>query len=49
MYLKNSGDYIEYMKQIYTELENNHVDIIFEYFIYENNSTDNTKKKLIDF
>ena len=49
MCLKNSGDYIEYMKQIYTELENKYDNIIFEYFFYENNSTDNTEKNLIDF
>lgn len=50
MCLKDSGDYLEYMKKIYTELETVYDDsFIFEYFIYENNSKDNTKQNLIDF
>ena len=50
MCVKDSGDYIKYMKKTYTELENIYNNsIIFEYFIYENNSKDNTKQNLIDF
>lgn len=50
MCLKDSGNYVEYMKQIYTELEIFYNDcFIFEYFFYENNSHDNTKQNLINF
>lgn len=48
MWLKNSGEYIEYLKEIFQKLENHYTDISFEFIFYENNSTDDTKKKLID-
>ena len=49
MWLKNTGNYLDYLKKTLLELENNYKNKInFEFFFYENNSNDNTKVKLIE-
>lgn len=49
MWLKNTGNYIDYLKKTLMDMENEYKNKIkFEFFLYENNSNDNTKLKLID-
>lgn len=46
--LKNNEDYIEIMERLFSNLESNN-RYKFTYYIYENNSSDNTKKKISEF
>jgi len=47
--IRNGEPYIKYMDKLFTDIENIYSDYVFEYFIYENNSTDNTKEVIKDF
>ena len=48
--IKNREKYIHYLNDIFTTIEEMYVDkYIFEYFIYENNSTDDTKNAIKNF
>jgi hypothetical protein len=48
--IKNREKYIHYLNDIFTTIEEMYVDkYMFEYFIYENNSTDDTKNAIINF
>ena len=48
LYIKDNEEYIEYLKELFLNMEKTYNEYIFEYFIYENDSTDNTKFKLIE-
>lgn len=48
--IKNREKYIHYLNDIFTTIEEIYVDkYMFEYFIYENNSTDDTKNAIKNF
>jgi glycosyltransferase involved in cell wall biosynthesis len=44
--IRNGEKYILYLKELFDRIENENKDLIFEFFIYENNSTDNTKEAI---
>ena len=46
--VKNNGNYINYMSQVFKEIEDS-TNFEFKYYIYENNSTDDSKIKLTNF
>ena len=46
--IKNNEFYINYLNQIFSTIENKN-NLTFEYYIYENNSSDNTKINLANF
>ena len=41
--IRNGEKYMLYLDELFSKIENTYKDFIFEFFIYENNSTDNTK------
>lgn len=48
--IKNGEEYIKYLDNLFHLIESHyHNKYIFEYFIYENNSTDNTKNAIKNF
>jgi hypothetical protein len=48
--IKNGEMYMKYLHENFDNIEKNFCDkYSFEYFIYENNSKDNTKKEIINF
>jgi len=48
--IKNGEMYIKYLNENFDTIEKKFYDkYLFEYFIYENNSKDNTKKEVINF
>ena len=48
--IKNGENYINYLNHYFDKVENLYLDKYkFEYFIYENNSTDNTKEAIKNF
>jgi len=47
--IRNGEPYIKYMDKLFTDIENIYPDYVFEYFMYENNSTDNTQKEIEHF
>lgn len=47
--IRNGEKYIQYLDRLFNEIEGIYKDFSFEYFIYENNSTDNTKEMIHKF
>jgi hypothetical protein len=47
--IRNGEDYINYINNLFCKIESKYPHYIIEYFIYENNSTDNTKINIINF
>jgi hypothetical protein len=51
--IRNGEKYVKFLDKIFDKIEESSItsecDIVFEYFIYENNSTDNTKEEIKNF
>ena len=47
--IRNGEKYIDYLNKLFADIETQYKEYSFEYFIYENNSTDNTKTSITTF
>jgi hypothetical protein len=47
--IRNGEKYMSYLEKLFHDIENTYKNYIFEFFIYENNSTDQTKKAIEKF
>lgn len=48
--IRNREDYVKFLNELFLQIEERTSNSVqFEYFIYENNSTDNTKKEIENF
>jgi hypothetical protein len=47
--IRNGETYIQYINNVFNIIEQVYPNITFEYFIYENNSTDNSKEYIKQF
>jgi cellulose synthase/poly-beta-1,6-N-acetylglucosamine synthase-like glycosyltransferase len=47
--IRDCEKYIDYLNDLFFKIENKYNKINFEYFMYENNSIDNTKNRIINF
>lgn len=47
--IRDGEKYIDYLNDLFSKIEAKHTNISFEYFMYENNSIDNTKNRIINF
>ena len=47
--IRDAAIYIDYINELFSKIEAKYTNISFEYFMYENNSKDNTKDSIINF
>jgi len=47
--IRNGGKYMKYVDRLFKEIESKYVNYSFEFFIYENNSNDDTKSCIEQF